>query len=284
MSLIKHISHLESNKDSRALTVKRDSRALTVKRDSRALTVKRDSRALTVKRDSRALTVKRDSRALTVKRDSRALTVKRDSGSDSVTGVAGSDCSTISLRSIVFDSVAGVVNKQVFYQSKFTYALVNLKPLVPGHVLVVPLRTSVLRFGDLTSDESADYMATLQLIHKFIINTYHADSLNIAIQDGPESGQSVPHLHTHIIPRYRADGYGDSIYKKLENFDWAKNYQEFELRKREHHQRLKENKNELDQKDQVRIERSQEEMESEANRLKRALENFKSRYQYTSEK
>lgn len=112
-----------------------------------------------------------------------------------------------------------IVNNQVFYKSQYTYALVNLKPLVPGHVLIVPLRTSVYNLADLTIHESIDYMNTLQLIHRFIKHVYKADSLNIAIQDGPESGQSIPHLHTHIIPRYKLDGHGDGIYSKLEQKD-----------------------------------------------------------------
>ncbi|CAI5758263.1 unnamed protein product [Candida verbasci] len=112
-----------------------------------------------------------------------------------------------------------LVTKQVFYKSKHSFALVNLKPLVPGHVLVVPLRTSVLKLADLTLEESIDYMKTLQIVHKSIKQIYKADSLNIAIQDGPEAGQSIPHLHTHIIPRYKTDGFNDSIYSKLENKD-----------------------------------------------------------------
>ena len=124
-----------------------------------------------------------------------------------------------------------LVSKQVFYKSRYTYALVNLKPLVPGHVLVVPLRTNVLRFGDLSPEESVDYMHTLQLIHKFIQKVYKADSLNLAIQDGPESGQSVPHLHTHIIPRHKGDGYGDLIHTMLESKDLEREYQEFFQRK-----------------------------------------------------
>lgn len=123
------------------------------------------------------------------------------------------------------------VDSQVFFKSKYTYALVNLKPLVPGHVLVVPLRTSVLRFGDLSPQESVDYMKSLQIIQGLISKVYKADSLNIAIQDGPESGQSVPHLHTHLIPRYKSDKYDDSIHTQLENTDLATLYTEFFARK-----------------------------------------------------
>lgn len=130
---------------------------------------------------------------------------------------------------ILFSKFA--VDSQVFFKSRLTYGLVNIKPLVPGHVLVVPLRTSVLRFGDLTADEAQDYMASLQTIQRLISRVYRADSLNIAIQDGPESGQSVPHLHTHIIPRFKADQFGDSIHKLLEQSDLEAAYQDFFARK-----------------------------------------------------
>lgn len=95
----------------------------------------------------------------------------------------------------------------------------NLKPIVPGHILIVPLRTTVLTLSDLTVPESQDYFNTLQLIHRFIKWQYKADSINVAIQDGPEAGQSVPHLHTHIIPRYKINNVGDLIYDKLDHWD-----------------------------------------------------------------
>ncbi|KAG7695632.1 hypothetical protein KL932_002127 [Ogataea haglerorum] len=110
------------------------------------------------------------------------------------------------------------VTSQVFYKSKFTFALVNLKPIVPGHVLVVPLRV-VPRLKDLSPEESVDYIMTVQLIHSFIEKVYKADSLNLAMQDGVAAGQSVPHVHTHIIPRYLNDGYGDGIYELLESHE-----------------------------------------------------------------
>ncbi|SMN20845.1 similar to Saccharomyces cerevisiae YDR305C HNT2 Dinucleoside triphosphate hydrolase [Maudiozyma saulgeensis] len=111
-----------------------------------------------------------------------------------------------------------LVTEQVFYVSKHTFALVNLKPIVPGHILIVPLRTSAITLGSLTPEESQDYFRTLQLIQQFIKWEYKADSLNIAMQDGPEAGQSVPHVHTHVIPRYRKNNFGDEIYKKID--DW----------------------------------------------------------------
>ena len=67
---------------------------------------------------------------------------------------------------------------------------------------------------------------------------YKADALNIAIQDGKEAGQSVAHLHVHIIPRRKADtddkGGGDAIYEMMEGEDGnlGEHYQGREKRKR----------------------------------------------------
>ncbi|EEQ39469.1 putative bis(5-adenosyl)-triphosphatase [Clavispora lusitaniae] len=162
------------------------------------------------------------------------------------------------------------VDSQVFFKSKYSYALVNLKPLVPGHVLVVPLRQSVLRFGDLTPQESQDYMSSLQLIQGFIYKVYKADSLNIAIQDGPESGQSVPHLHTHLIPRYRTDKHDDSIHTQLEKTDLAAAYADFFARKTE----FQEKGTWKSVPDDERHPRTAEEMAKEASWLKEELEKY----------
>lgn len=53
-----------------------------------------------------------------------------------------------------------------------------------------------------------------------IERVYDASSLNIAMQDGADAGQSVAHVHAHVIPRKKADlddrGGGDAIYGMLE--------------------------------------------------------------------
>lgn len=97
--------------------------------------------------------------------------------------------------------------------------MVNLKPLLPGHVLVSPRRVTP-RLSDLTQTEVTDLFLTVQRVGRMIERVYGASSLNIAIQDGADAGQSVPHLHTHIIPRQKADldkrGGPDAIYGMLE--------------------------------------------------------------------
>lgn len=110
-------------------------------------------------------------------------------------------------------------------KSNHSYALVNLKPIVPGHVLVVPLRNNVMSLSDLTVEESTDYFKTVQLIQRFVRWQFKSNAENIAIQDGPEAGQSVPHLHTHIIPRYRKNNFGDLVYEMIDRVDLAKDWE-----------------------------------------------------------
>ncbi|XP_051804063.1 bis(5'-adenosyl)-triphosphatase isoform X2 [Acanthochromis polyacanthus] len=100
----------------------------------------------------------------------------------------------------------------VFLQTELSFALVNRKPVVPGHVLVCPLRP-VERFQDLQSDELADLFSTTQRVAKLVEKHFNATSLTIAIQDGPEAGQTVKHVHVHVLPRKAGDfERNDSIY------------------------------------------------------------------------
>nr|XP_055040171.1 bis(5'-adenosyl)-triphosphatase isoform X3 [Misgurnus anguillicaudatus] len=78
----------------------------------------------------------------------------------------------------------------VFLQTELSFALVNRKPVVPGHVLVCPLRV-VERFRDLRPDEVSDLFITTQRVADVIQKHFQATSLTIAIQDGPEAGQTV---------------------------------------------------------------------------------------------
>ncbi|EKV12343.1 hypothetical protein PDIG_44710 [Penicillium digitatum PHI26] len=107
----------------------------------------------------------------------------------------------------------------VFHTTPLSFALVNLKPILPGHVLVSPLRV-VPRVTDLTPAETSDFFLTVQRVGRMIERVYGATSLNIAIQDGVHAGQSVPHVHAHIIPRKAGDldhaGGTDAVYEMLD--------------------------------------------------------------------
>jgi len=109
-----------------------------------------------------------------------------------------------------------VVTSQVFYKTNLSMGLVNLKPILPGHVLVCPRRV-VLRYKDMTVEEIMDHALAVQKVTKMLERVHGAAGANIAIQDGGAAGQSVPHVHTHIIPRKLGDlSSADDIYPLMD--------------------------------------------------------------------
>nr|XP_035937350.1 bis(5'-adenosyl)-triphosphatase-like [Halichoerus grypus] len=103
----------------------------------------------------------------------------------------------------------------VFLKTELSFALVNRKPVVPGHVLVCPLRP-VERFGDLRPDEVADLFQATQRVGLVVEKHFQGASLTFSMQDGPEAGQTVKHVHVHVLPRKAGDFHrNDSIYDEV---------------------------------------------------------------------
>ena len=106
--------------------------------------------------------------------------------------------------------------QQIFYTSELSCAFVNLRPVVKGHVLVIPKRV-VARFKDLTPEECTDMFLTVQKVGQVLDKAYGTASLSIDVQDGPDSGQTVPHVHAHVMPRRAGDfKRNDDIYEEIE--------------------------------------------------------------------
>ncbi|GAB5355981.1 hypothetical protein AAMO2058_000251800 [Amorphochlora amoebiformis] len=112
--------------------------------------------------------------------------------------------------------------EQVFFASKHSLGIVNLKPIVPGHVLVIPKEVKP-RISDLTREEVQDLFESVTIIGPKIESHYKGTALNIAIQDGKDAGQSVAHVHVHILPRRPKDiEPNDKVYDEIENWDGEK--------------------------------------------------------------
>jgi bis(5'-adenosyl)-triphosphatase len=93
---------------------------------------------------------------------------------------------------------------EVFATTPLSFAFVNLKPVVPGHVLVCPKRVAP-RFAELSAAEVADMWTLAQRVGAAVEPHFGADSLTLAIQDGPAAGQTVAHVHVHVLPRKAGD-------------------------------------------------------------------------------
>jgi bis(5'-adenosyl)-triphosphatase len=105
---------------------------------------------------------------------------------------------------------------QIFAETSLSVGLVNLKPVVPGHVLIVSKRV-VPRFHDLTDDETADLWSLAKRVGHALEGRVGATSVTFALQDGPQAGQTVPHVHVHVLPRVAGDfADNDDIYREVE--------------------------------------------------------------------
>jgi diadenosine tetraphosphate (Ap4A) HIT family hydrolase len=77
-------------------------------------------------------------------------------------------------------------------------------PVSLGHMLVVP-RRHVLGLRDLTSREQAALMELAQRVETRLDGELQPDGYNLGINDGAAAGQTVDHVHLHVIPRYAGD-------------------------------------------------------------------------------
>ncbi|MDN5250330.1 HIT family protein [Betaproteobacteria bacterium LSUCC0117] len=77
-------------------------------------------------------------------------------------------------------------------------------PISDGHTLIIPKR-HIGSFFDLTSAELSDLFALLNNAKTNLDRELSPDGYNVGINDGPVAGQTIPHLHIHLIPRYKGD-------------------------------------------------------------------------------
>jgi diadenosine tetraphosphate (Ap4A) HIT family hydrolase len=77
-------------------------------------------------------------------------------------------------------------------------------PVSPGHTVIIPRRHFATLF-EATPEEQAALLAALARARNILDERHHPDGYNIGINHGKAGGQSVPHLHIHVIPRYLGD-------------------------------------------------------------------------------
>lgn len=89
-------------------------------------------------------------------------------------------------------------------QNELAYCARDSFPVSPGHSLIIPFRHCA-DFFDLSGDEMAACMDLLVSARKDLDAELKPDGYNIGVNIGPAGGQSVMHVHIHLIPRYAGD-------------------------------------------------------------------------------
>jgi diadenosine tetraphosphate (Ap4A) HIT family hydrolase len=97
-----------------------------------------------------------------------------------------------------------VDQREIVKKNSLALAMYDKYPVADGHMLVVPMRHFSSYF-EATTEE-------IQAMHSLIIHcrdildaTFHPDGYNIGVNIGQWAGQSVFHLHIHVIPRFQGD-------------------------------------------------------------------------------
>lgn len=112
-----------------------------------------------------------------------------------------------------------IPKETIFYESLHSFAFTNIRCVVPGHVLVAS-KSSKKLLGDLTSEESADFFETVTKVEKASLKIHTTASSTVNVQNGEFSGQTVAHVHCHILPRRKGDfEFNDEIYIELARHD-----------------------------------------------------------------
>jgi len=77
-------------------------------------------------------------------------------------------------------------------------------PVSPGHALLVP-RRHVADWSELSADERLELTSGIEVARSSIRKLYKPDGFNVGMNLGEAAGQTVAHLHLHVIPRYLGD-------------------------------------------------------------------------------
>lgn len=96
------------------------------------------------------------------------------------------------------------IQERAIVRNELAWAFPTNIPVVPGHVLVAPIRC-VASFENLTEDEKRAIFALRDQLKVALTNVFKAEGFNYAWNEGELAGQSVPHFHLHILPRKEGD-------------------------------------------------------------------------------
>ena len=101
--------------------------------------------------------------------------------------------------------ISGNIPAKILKETTLSISFLDAFPLAKGHVLVIP-KTHHQKIQDMSNDENIDLFS---LVHEMIskVDSVSGATL-VAVHNGIDAGQEVPHVHVHLIPRSKDDSAG----------------------------------------------------------------------------
>jgi histidine triad (HIT) family protein len=100
--------------------------------------------------------------------------------------------------------IRGEIPSYKVFEDEGTLAFLDINPSAPGHTLIIP-KSHVARIEDLQEEDTTALFRTLHCLVEPIQRAVEAPACTVGINNGPESGQEIPHVHVHVIPRSKGD-------------------------------------------------------------------------------
>ena len=101
-----------------------------------------------------------------------------------------------------------ILNKEIpsykIYEDEDFYAMLDISQATPGHTLVLP-KKHITNIFDLPEDLASKLFVVVKKVSDMLKEKLGFNDLNILNNSGEVAGQTVMHLHIHIIPRYSKD-------------------------------------------------------------------------------
>jgi diadenosine tetraphosphate (Ap4A) HIT family hydrolase len=95
-------------------------------------------------------------------------------------------------------------DREIILESASVFAIYDKFPVNNGHVLIIP-KKHVSNYFELSFKEQSACWFVLNSVQKIIQEKFNPDGFNIGININETAGQTVPHVHIHLIPRYNGD-------------------------------------------------------------------------------
>lgn len=100
--------------------------------------------------------------------------------------------------------LAGEIPSTAVYEDDDFKAILDVNPAARGHVIILP-KNHAANIYELPDEDASKIMVVAKKIATAIEKAYHCDGVNILQNNGEAAGQTVFHLHVHVIPRFKGD-------------------------------------------------------------------------------
>ena len=100
--------------------------------------------------------------------------------------------------------LTGEIQYTAVYEDDDFKAILDVSPAARGHVIILP-KNHAANIYELPDEDASKIMVVAKKIATAIEKAYHCDGVNILQNNGEAAGQTVFHLHVHVIPRFKGD-------------------------------------------------------------------------------